>query len=283
MGRHGAVNFETRGSLLRERPAALLVHGGHGSWRHWEANLDDLDSDLDLLVPDLPGFGESCDLPPGAGLDDQAETLDQAIDSALAGHLPHIVVGFSFGTIVATALLERWQRAGLRLPTLVLVNPPLGREVSDEVLAIQARAADLARVNGLAAAIELTLREIMLSDSTRVTPELIELGVLQVKQTRFKSRPISRSVDLRERLARLSAPRHVLLGERDPHQRSRLAARVTQYRSMFGDNNVKVLPGAHWLQRDCPQAFAQAMRDILAALGASQGSSDTHSFGEFVQ
>ncbi len=268
---------------MRKRPTVLLVHGGHGSWRHWEANLDDLGDGVDLLVPDLPGFGESCDLPPDAGLDDQAESLDQAIDSALAGGLPNIVVGFSFGTIVATALLERWQRTGRWLPTLVLVNPPLGREVSDEVLAIQARAADLARVNGLAAAIELTLREIMLSDPTRVTPELIELGVLQVKQTRFKSRPISRSIDLRERLASLNAPRHVLLGERDPHQRSRLADRVAQYRSMFGDNNVKILPGAHWLQRDCSEAFAQALRDIVAALGASQGSLDRHSFGEFVQ
>ena len=116
-----------------------------------------------------------------------------------------------------------------------------------------------------------------------MTPDLIELGVLQVKQTRFKSRPISRSIDLRERLASLNVPRHVLLGEYDPHQRSRLAVRVPQYKSMFGDDNVQVLPGAHWLQRDCPDAFAQAMRDIVAAIGPPQGSSDRHSFGELVQ
>jgi 2-hydroxy-6-oxonona-2,4-dienedioate hydrolase len=281
--RFGEVNFEVRGALAQERPVMLLVHGGHGSWRHWIANLDDLALDFDLLVPDLPGYGESCDLPPEAGLAEQAEALDQATRAALGGRLPTIVVGFSFGTIVGTALLERWQKAGQQPHALVLVNPPLGREVSEEVLAIQARAADLARQQGLQAAIECTLRQIMLSDPARVTPELIELGVQQVEKARFKSRPISRSVDLRERLAALHAPRFVVLGERDPHQRAALATRLPQYQSMFGENNVVVLPGAHWLQYDCPEAFATTLRGIAATLSEAQGSSGNQSIGESVQ
>lgn len=267
--RFGELSFETRGTLRGERPVMLLVHGGHGSWRHWMANLDDLQDSFDLLVPDLPGYGDSCDLPPEAGLEELTEALDEWIAAALQGRLPSVVLGFSFGTIVSTALLERWQRTDRGPAALVLVNPPLGREVSDEVLSIQARAADLARTEGLDAAIDWTLRQIMVSDPARVTPELIELGVLQVKQTRFKSRPISRSIDLREQLARIQVPRFVLLGERDPHQRSRLATRVPQYRAILGENNVQVLPGAHWLQYDCPDAFAEAIEGIVRSLDIS--------------
>jgi pimeloyl-ACP methyl ester carboxylesterase len=106
----------------------------------------------------------------------------------------------------------------------------------------------------------------MLSDPLLVTPELIDLGVHQVRQTRFQSRPISRSIDLRERLVGIQAPRFILLGERDPHQRSQLAVRVPQYRAILGEDNVSVLPGAHWLQYDCPGAFEAAIRSIAQAL-----------------
>jgi pimeloyl-ACP methyl ester carboxylesterase len=214
----------------------------------------------------LPGFGESCDLPPEAGLAEQAEALDEATCAAMGDRLPAMVVGFSFGTIVATALIERWQQAGRRPGALVLVNPPLGREVSQEVLGIQARAAELARTRGLGAAIEWTLTRIMLSDTSLLTPALIDLGVQQVRQTRFQSRPISRSIDLRERLVTIRSPRFILLGERDPHQRSQLPVRVPQYREILGENNVSVLPGAHWLQYDCPGAFEAAIRGIAQVL-----------------
>ncbi|MEN9776052.1 MAG: hypothetical protein RL322_3122 [Pseudomonadota bacterium] len=260
---YGAVMFETRGVLQGDRPLALLLHGGHGSWRHWQANTDQLSAQWDLIMPDLPGYGRSCDLPPEADLSVLSGVLEQAIEHGLGGRLPDLIIGFSFGTLVASALAERWQEQGRSPAALLLVNPPLGREVSPEVVEIQARATQIARERGLAAAIELTLREIMLSDSAKVTPELIELGVAQVRETRFKSRPISRSVDLRVRLQSLTLPRFVILGERDPHQRSRMNERVPQYRSMFGEDHVVLLPGAHWLQYDCPDAFADTARGML--------------------
>ena len=264
----GGVRFEARGRFDGSRPLMLLIHGGHGSWRHWIANLDDLASDWDLLAPDLPGYGESADPPPGAGLESLAEMLDIALAGLVYGELPRFVVGFSFGTLVATALAERWQRDGRTPGALILINPPLGREVSAEVVDIQQRAAQLAREQGLAAGIEMTLRQIMLSDPTRVTEELIQLGTRQAQETRFKSRPISRSIDLRERLSELRLPRFVILGEQDPHQRRRIDERVPQYRAMFGENHVLTLPGAHWLQYDRPTEFAAALRLVAARADA---------------
>ena len=48
------------------RPATVvLLHGGSGSWTHWVRNIAALsDAGWCVLVPDLPGFGDS-DLPEG--------------------------------------------------------------------------------------------------------------------------------------------------------------------------------------------------------------------------
>ena len=37
----------------------VLLHGGTGSWMHWVRNIEDLSRDYMLLVPDIPGSGES--------------------------------------------------------------------------------------------------------------------------------------------------------------------------------------------------------------------------------
>ena len=37
----------------------VLLHGGTGSWMHWVRNIEDLAGDFMLLVPDIPGSGES--------------------------------------------------------------------------------------------------------------------------------------------------------------------------------------------------------------------------------
>jgi pimeloyl-ACP methyl ester carboxylesterase len=62
----------------------------------------------------------------------------------------------------------------------------------------------------------------------------------------------------------------VILGERDPHQRRRISERVPQYRAMFGEDHVLILPGAHWLQYDRPAEFSAALRQIVGRVQAPQ-------------
>ena len=37
----------------------VLLHGGTGSWMHWIRNVEALSHDMMVVVPDLPGSGES--------------------------------------------------------------------------------------------------------------------------------------------------------------------------------------------------------------------------------
>ena len=55
----------------RAAPVVVLFHGGAGSWRHWVRNIPVLAARYRVLVPDLPGLGDS-DFPP----DGDDEPLD---------------------------------------------------------------------------------------------------------------------------------------------------------------------------------------------------------------
>lgn len=105
----------------------LLVHGNFASRRWWTEQLDDPAPGLDLIAPDLPGFGRSGPLP---------ETMPEtawvaAWADALAGLLDALgieragVVGHSLGGAAAQALAVRHpQRVGALL--LIDSAPPSG-------------------------------------------------------------------------------------------------------------------------------------------------------------
>ena len=82
----------------------LLVHGIGGSWRSWQTILEPLEAQRDVIVPDLPGFGESAPLvdPTFLGLADAVETFLR--DRELIGV---DVVGSSMGARLVLELARR--------------------------------------------------------------------------------------------------------------------------------------------------------------------------------
>ena len=231
------------------RPVLLLLHGGHGSWRHWRANIASLGAIADPIAIDLPGYGESDSPPAEISLAGYAGLIDTALQS-----LPPVaaVVGFSFGTLVATELGRQW-RTNPHFRGVVLINPPLGPDVTREVLEILEEGVRETRRGGLEAGVAVTQRRIMIADPAE-----------QVRRSRFKSRPLSRTIDIREQMRALSCPVHLLLGGQDPHQRSALAERVPQYRALVGADRVHLVePAAHWLAFEYPEKVVEVVQQLL--------------------
>ena len=113
-------------------PAACWVHGSddaahrvvalHGlrGTHHGLALVAVHLPDVRLLVPDLPGFGESPPLTEGAhDVDGYARWAGRFVDAACPGA---VVLGHSFGSIVAAALAASTPDPAA-LPGLVLLNP----------------------------------------------------------------------------------------------------------------------------------------------------------------
>jgi 2-hydroxy-6-oxonona-2,4-dienedioate hydrolase len=257
----GRVHYVSAGS----GSPLVLMHGGFGSWVHWHENLAALAQQHTVFAIDMPGFGLSCDAAPGSDIGQLALAVRDAI-VAMRRTLPEPlqqqppgIAAFSFGTAVAVklALLDP-QAVG----SLLLINPPGLGQVSEQVKSIQARAAEAARTHGLRAGLDITLRELMVHDAALATPAALDLLEDCVRQTRFVSRSLSRSVHLRPMIEELRMPVHVALGEDDPHQKHELQARLDWLELTLGPSNVsRFAATAHWLQYEQSARFnALALR-----------------------
>ncbi len=94
----------------------IAVHGFRGEHHGLESVLAFL-RELRVLVPDLPGFGESAPLP--GRRHDLSAYADWLTVFAAATAPGAVVLGHSFGSIVTAAAVA----GGLQTPRLILVNP----------------------------------------------------------------------------------------------------------------------------------------------------------------
>ncbi|MFD7870874.1 alpha/beta fold hydrolase [Microbacterium sp. NPDC059771] len=94
----------------------VAVHGFRGEHHGLEPVLAYL-PEVRVLVPDLPGFGETAPLPGRRhDLDEYAAWLSDFVAATAPGA---VILGHSFGSIVAAAAVA----GGLATPRLILLNP----------------------------------------------------------------------------------------------------------------------------------------------------------------
>jgi len=94
----------------------LAVHGFRGEHHGLEPVVAHL-AGIRVIMPDLPGFGETAPVPGRRhDLDLYADWLRAFAESVAPGA---VVLGHSFGSIVSSAAVAR----GLETPALILVNP----------------------------------------------------------------------------------------------------------------------------------------------------------------
>jgi pimeloyl-ACP methyl ester carboxylesterase len=103
--------------------ATILLHGAAGSWTTWTPLITYADRRglplTDLVIPDLPGWGESLD-PEGetVGIDDVADALAQL--TVALGYRTWRITGHSLGGFLALAIAARTPDA---TASVVLVSP----------------------------------------------------------------------------------------------------------------------------------------------------------------
>lgn len=233
----------------------LLLHGSHGDWRHWAANLAALSSRHRVLVPDMPGFGASSSLPGEPTPEDLAQALQEFVETL--GLADVTLVGFSFGCLVATALARALPD---RIVRLMLVHPPGIGPSSPQGARIAATAAEVARREGRQAGMRVTLSHLMLADASIIDEALVQEALSMSAAARLRTTAMSRSADLLPVLAGLRQPLKVLIGDRDPYHAHDLDGRRQRLARSCGADCVALVHGAaHWLQRDQPRVFEQLL------------------------
>jgi 2-hydroxy-6-oxonona-2,4-dienedioate hydrolase len=220
-------------------PLVVLVHGASGSWTHWVRNIRPLAERYTVLVPDLPGFGES-ELPDVEhSADELARRLVEAGHRLTDASERWRLVGFSFGGIVATLAAAR---LGERVPRLVLI--------AAGGLGLAARVPEppaAGRGGGPVAAERRSLARFMFADPSRIDRLAVQINRANVRRARFRSGRIPASRALLDALPSVSAGVVAIYGDRDPFSGADPQEPLRRLRRVRSDVQGHLLvDAAHW-------------------------------------
>jgi pimeloyl-ACP methyl ester carboxylesterase len=211
IGTRHVVEHEGRRVCWREFGTGaplVLLHGGHGSWLHWARNIEALCAGHRVLVPDMPGYGESDALPLDRGFAGLVDTLAGSIDQLLGADTAFDLAGFSFGGVVAGRVAL--QRKGVRkLALLGAVGHGRQRRQTAALLNWH----DTGDENAMLATLQHNLGILMLHGP--IDPLALEIHRHSCVHARFHSKRTSFSPILTETLGQLEMPILALWGEHD--------------------------------------------------------------------
>jgi pimeloyl-ACP methyl ester carboxylesterase len=105
-GHRGQVEYRAAGDA--SNPAVLMLHGLGSSSAGYRAQFAGLSRDFHVIAWNAPGFGGSSPIPGhNAGIDDYAEALEAFLRALRVERLA-VLVGSSWGSVVALAFAKRY-------------------------------------------------------------------------------------------------------------------------------------------------------------------------------
>lgn len=254
----------------------LAVHGFRGEHHGLEAVVAHL-PEVRVIMPDLPGFGETAPVPGRAH--DLALYTEWLAAFAAAAAPGAVVLGHSFGSIVvASAIAE-----GLATPAVILVNP-IGSPALEGPRGVLTRLAILYYAAG--AKLPAPLGEALLrnrlivrgmSEAMAKTRDRPLRGFVHDQHATYFSRFADRDVlhdafvasvshDVRAFAPRITQPVLLVAAQRDDITPIEAARRLP---TLFADATLVEIPEVgHLIHYETPQPAASAIRRFLRPSGA---------------
>lgn len=240
-------------------PVVVLFHGGAGSWRHWVRNIPVLVETYRVLVPDLPGLGES-DFPPDS---DNAEPIARivadGIDQIIGAETGFDVVGFSFGGTMAACV---GALRGKRVRSVTIIGSSgvasFGSSVGlEKVRHLEGQERrDTHRTN---------LNRLMIADPSKIDDLAITIQDWNTVRSRLKTPTISRSGAILRAIDALQSPLNGMWGELDAPANPKGPERVATLKARKPDADLRLIPGAgHWAAYESPEIVNKTLLEMLA-------------------
>lgn len=242
------------------RPLVLL-HGGSGSWTHWLRNVEALAaSGRRVVVPDLPGFGDSVAAAHIVDADGMVEPVSAGLREVVGGNGVDIV-GFSFGGMLAGLIAAAHPDLVGRL--VLTGAPALG------IRAAELRLKDWRHLAGSEARDRVhrdNLRILMLHDAAGIDDVTVRLHAANLARDRMRRRQLARTDILARTLPTLRCHVDGLWGEFDQLYAGKMGELRELLRRVPNFGELVLVPHAgHWVQYDNPATFNGELLRLLGA------------------
>jgi len=240
-------------------PVVVLFHGGAGSWRHWIRTIPALVPFYRVLVPDLPGLGESGEPPVDGDADAIAAIVADGIDAIIGVGTSYDVAGFSFGgTMAACVGALRGRR--VRSVTIIGssgVGPPGSMVTLEKVRHLEGQARrDTHRIN---------LSRLMIADPEKIDDLALAIQDWNTVRSRLRTPALSRSGAIMRAIDRLQSPLNGLWGEFDAPANPRGPERAATLRAHRPEADIRVIPGTgHWAAYESADTVNAILQEMLA-------------------
>jgi pimeloyl-ACP methyl ester carboxylesterase len=238
----------------------VFLHGGAGSWLHWIRTIPAFAATRRVVVPDLPGLGDSAAPSKGASGIEIARIIASGLDTLIGKDASCDLVGFSFGGVMAGLIASF--RHSIRSLTLV----------GSGGLGVIPGANPLQRVRDKTGAARdeahrANLHAWMIADPARIDPFAISIQDWNSRHARLDSRPIGVSDLLLPALSNVEAPVTGIWGARDHAMRGEPSRAEAALRAVRPDADFRVIAdGGHWVSYETPGEFVRVLGETLRAI-----------------
>jgi 2-hydroxy-6-oxonona-2,4-dienedioate hydrolase len=245
-------------------PSLVLLHGGSGSWNHWVKNIAFLvEHGMRVIIPDLPGFGESGSpiktFKDYADADDLPELLDLAL-TRIIDNKPYQLVGFSFGSLVAAMMASQYPKNVLKL---ILVGGAGLGIVPKKKFIIKNWIAEDSLENRRATAI-FNIKQLLLSNSESIDELAIDIHCKNLDQDRMKKRCLAKTDIVKISLKSVVCPVYGIWGNQDVLCATQFDQVEEALRQASSFRDLKIIENAgHWVQYENAHDFNQKMLACL--------------------
>ena len=242
----------------------IFLHGGYGSWRHWIKQVTYLSKDYQILVPDMPGFGESSDLKSDHTPENISLNLYQTFRKLNITDLDNInLVGFSFGGLISGHLSYQFLKKGIELKNLILVGPGGTGARRGPMREMVRRTPKMSFEEILRAHFE-NLKILMINNPKNIDLLSLYIQLENTNNHRLKSRPISATNTLIKILEKQNIIPYLIFGEKDATVGPYLEERISLFREACKDVRIHVEIGAgHWIMYEKPDRFNNLIKEII--------------------
>ena len=242
----------------------IFLHGGYGSWRHWIKQVTYLSKYYQILVPDMPGFGESSDLKSDHTPENISLNLYQTFMKLKIIDLDNInLVGFSFGGLISGHLSYQFFKKGIELKKLILVGPGGTGARRGPMREMVRRSSKMSFEEILKAHFE-NLKILMINNPKNIDLLSLYIQLENTNNHRLKSRPISATNTLIKILEKQNIIPYLIFGEKDATVGPYLEERISLFREACKDIRIHVeIEAGHWIMYEKPDRFNNLIKEII--------------------